>query len=481
MAFSRITITFNDDFINADEVSFTDSAADNLFFSVWVTLRSATTEVTTATPTGTPGEATAINYLAAFIADWGAGSFTTTQVLNVVTITQKTELVNFAGWIVRVSSDASHVIDSVGSIPFVATDRINVRSPYFLHAPIYDGIGTIFPTSVVYNIYIYTGDVVADKPVTPTYVFTKVPRYLNDQNIYIDISEEVQDYIENTFDGTLTHQSVFVQSEITTTHSAGTILDNNYVVAYDGFNLHADNVNFNPTESLMISNRAISVNYNDDISLPFYLGGDAYTIEYRKGVTVQDTFTVVPITIVDTDTTVQNVDKVNVVDTDNIRVQNTTQTTEFTIDVDVVTECIYDPVKVTFVNRHGIKQHFWTYKVSKEQLKTKNESYKSNVLNETIVNNAAVLSYDTARHTNKVFNKQANKSITLNTGYIAEDNNVIIEEILESESIWITVNSVIIPVNLTTKTLPLLTKRNDQLIKYTLKFDYSYNEIQNIR
>ena len=52
---------------------------------------------------------------------------------------------------------------------------------------------------------------------------------------------------------------------------------------------------------------------------------------------------------------------------------------------------------------------------------------------------------------------------------------------LNSEYIWLTIDNVIIPANLSTKSVALLTRTNDQLIKYKLNFDYSYNEIQNIR
>ena len=52
---------------------------------------------------------------------------------------------------------------------------------------------------------------------------------------------------------------------------------------------------------------------------------------------------------------------------------------------------------------------------------------------------------------------------------------------LESEYIWLTIDDVVIPVNLSTKSVPLLTKINDQLIKYKLNFDFSYNEVQKIR
>ena len=151
------------------------------------------------------------------------------------------------------------------------------------------------------------------------------------------------------------------------------------------------------------------------------------------------------------------------------------------IDVDIETECIYDPIKITFINRFGVLQDFYSYKVSKETIKSTNDDYNRSVLNEDIIGGIPVLSYNTSEHNKKTYNKQSKKSIELNTGYIAEDNNIIIEEMLNSEYIWLTIDNVIIPANLSTKSVALLTRTNDQLIKYKLNFDYSYNEIQNIR
>ena len=171
-----------------------------------------------------------------------------------------------------------------------------------------------------------------------------------------------------------------------------------------------------------------------------------------------------------------NADLVN-----NIRILNTDTQEETFIDVEVVTECIYDPVKITFVNRHGVLQEFYSYKVSKEQIKSTSDSYNKSILNEDVISNIPVLSYNTSEHRKREYNKQATKSIELNTGYLPEDNNVLIEEMLESEYVWLTVDNEIKPVNLTSKSVSLLTKTNDQLIKYKLNFDYSYNEVQNIR
>lgn len=476
MAFSRITITFNEDLIVTDDIGF--AYGFSVFSYDWVTLRSGSQEVTTGTPTATLGERAAINFTQSFIAD-NPSLYIVTQTTNEVQITSADELDVFSGG--TSSANVTFVIDSVASIPVVPTDRINVRSPYYLHAPIYDGVGTIIPESAEFKVFIYTGNIVTDKPVDPTYTYTKQPRFLNDQNIYIDVSEQIQDFIINTYSGTLIHQSVFVYTEITTTYSGGSIIETDSLLAYDGFNLHSEGVNYIPTDELMISNRYITVPTGGTLELPFFYGRDSYTVEARNGVTVLDSDNFTAVTITDTDTTVFEIALATDNGVNNLRVVNDTQATEYIIDVEVVNECIYDPVKLTFVNRFGVKQDFWCYKVSKEELKVKDENYNSNVLESSIVANKSVLSYDATRHNKKTFNKTASKSITLNTGYIPEDNNVILEEILESEYIWLTINNVVIPVNLTTKNLPLLTKRNDQLIKYTLKFDYSYSEIQNIR
>ena len=126
-------------------------------------------------------------------------------------------------------------------------------------------------------------------------------------------------------------------------------------------------------------------------------------------------------------------------------------------------------------------QDFYSYKVSKEQIKSTSDSYNRSILNEDVISGLPILSYNTTEHRKREYNKQATKSIELNTGYLPEDNNILIEEMLESEYIWLTLDNEIKPVNLTSKSVSLLTKTNDQLIKYKLNFDFSYNEVQNIR
>ena len=421
----------------------------------------------------------ATNFETALIRDLNPAIYSVVRVDNIITITSLNENLSFTAG----ASTFNGVAFSTTIEPTVL-QRINVRSPFFISAPIYDGSQIIQAETVTFEVYIYTGVLNVSKPTTPTYTYEKKPRFSNDTNIYIDVSRQVNDYIENIYNGTLLTQSVFVEIETTTTYFGGTLTQSNEYLALNGFNLHSENVNHLPTNEVLISNSTISVLSGQDINIPIYLGG-IDTLEINAYYTGQQTAvfteTITPITIVNTDEIVVNVDIPNFLQDGYIEIENQTTNEIVFFDVEVVTECIYEPVKITFLNRHGVLQDFYSYKVSKETIKSISDKYNRSVLKESVVNNIPIVSYSTTEHNTVNYNKQATKSIELNTGYIPEDNNVIIEEMTESEYVWLTIDNVIIPANLSTKSVPLLTKINDQLIKYKLNFDYSYNEVQNIR
>ena len=396
---------------------------------------------------------------------------------NVVTITALNESIAFSGGV----STFTGITFEVEFDLSVSVRRINVRSPFFISSPVFDGSNLVSSISTEYKVFIYEGVLNVSKPSTPTYTYTKKPRFLNDNNIYIDISRQVNDFINNTYNGTLVTQSVFVDIEVNNTYNGGVLTSNNVYLAVNGFNLHSENVNHLPSNDVLISNRSITVLKGKEINIPFYRSGGSYSIEFRNNTSVLDTQTITAIPLLSTNNIVQNITYLNADLVNNVRILNTDTQEETFIDVEVVTECIYDPVKITFVNRHGVLQDFYSYKVSKEQIKSTSDSYNRSILNEDVISGLPILSYNTTEHRKREYNKQATKSIELNTGYLPEDNNVLIEEMLESEYIWLTLDNEIKPVNLTSKSVSLLTKTNDQLIKYKINFDFSYNEVQNIR
>jgi hypothetical protein len=421
------------------------------------------------------------NCFDAFNRDLNPTLYSVTRTTNEVIVTTLTDQFTFES----ANSDFDGVTIVVDYTPLVGgLNRIHARSPYFISAPIFD-VDIKQVTSAKFDIYIYDGVLDTSKPSTPTYTYEKKPRYLGDNNIYIDVSKQISDFIDNKYNSILQTDCVFVEIDVTSNYSGGTISQVRKFLALNGYNLHSENVNHIPTDSIMISNSTISFLSGQDINLPIYLGGEkSIRIDLRGrrfGADILlDSVTIQQSEIINTNDIVAYATFNNVTDADYIQVIDNIDNDLF-IDLEIVTECIYDPVKITFVNRFGVLQDFYSYKVSKETIKSTNDDYNRSVLNEDVIGGIPVLSYNTSEHNKKTYNKQSKKSIELNTGYIAEDNNIIIEEMLNSEYIWLTIDSVIVPANLSTKSVALLTRTNDQLIKYKLNFDYSYNEIQNIR
>ncbi len=414
----------------------------------------------------------------AFLRDLNPSLYKVERTTNEVIVTTLTDQFTFDG----ANSDFDGVSIVVEYEPLTGgLNRIHARSPYFISAPVFDGTEVKAVTSAKIDIYIYEGVLDTSKPATPTYTYEKKPRYANDTNIYIDISRQISDYIDNKYNGTLQTDCVFVEVETTSTYSGGTIDDSKRFLALNGYNLHSQNVNHIPTQDVLISNSTISVLDGQDINIPVYLGGDGFTFYLIKDGDRIQQISVDTEEIVNTNDIVKYISFTTEQQPNAIEVRNNISLESVYLDLEIVTECIYTPVKITFVNRFGVLQDFYTYKVSKETIKSTNDSYNRSILQEDLIGGLPVLSYQPTEHRKREYNRQATKSIELNTGYIAEDNNVIIEEMLTSEYIWLTIDGVIIPANLSTKSVPLLTRINDQLIKYKLNFDFSYNEVQNIR
>lgn len=486
MALSRVKITFTDDFVDSDvlQIGLVVSGVSQSEQFDWGTLGGGDYVVTVGTPTGTPGETSAINFLSSFNTNLNPSSEYDTSITdNVVTLISNDEITVF-GYVFGSDEKFTFEIDAIsgGDGGYDNYKVANVRSPYFQVAPINNGSQNIDPTEVDFNLSIWSGNIVGDKPSTPNYTYNKKPRFISDKEIYITTDKQTSDLIEHEYNGTLNAKCVFVESNIITKYLDVTeqeLTSDKTVIAFDGYGGFKDGVN--PTfNDIMISNRHISVLSGENINIPFYKNGDNYTVYSRTGTTVIDTQSITNTEIINTSEAVEYLSFASN-GINNILISNTDTLEDTIISVEVITECTYAPIKCTFVNSRGALQDFYFFKSNKESAKFKNESYKRDTISSNIVGNNVVISYDNNKHTNKAYNKQGSKSIDVNSGYIDQDNNVLIEELLMSEYVWLTVDSVIYPVDVDTKSVEYLTRLNDQLIKYAIKFNYSFDIKQNIR
>ena len=78
---------------------------------------------------------------------------------------------------------------------------------------------------------------------------------------------------------------------------------------------------------------------------------------------------------------------------------------------------------------------------------------------------------------------QGQDRITMNTGYLNEEYNKVIEELMLSEQVWMyrDGNTTITPIIPTTKQVTFKTSLNDRLVDYTVNFDMAFDKINTVR
>ena len=72
-------------------------------------------------------------------------------------------------------------------------------------------------------------------------------------------------------------------------------------------------------------------------------------------------------------------------------------------------------------------------------------------------------------------------NITLNTGYVNDSYNQVIEELLMSPICWIEKDSQQLPIIPQNRQVTFKTSLNDKLANYTIEFKFAFDKINTIR
>jgi hypothetical protein len=381
--------------------------------------------------------------------------------------------------------------------------KINVRSPYYIK-PQQSGM-----QSAILDVYIYTGILTTDKPASPQYELTKNTIDSNDYVVF-ELAELIRDYIEIEFDGEYDSQCVWVEIDLTRyslPNGGGSSLGgtNIELIALDGYGYFHEGKNPELSRGLLMSNRSIFRLNDSNVRIPVFTEDTNSVAFYYQG-TLKRT-----LTISDSTNTNGQIDYVTVSGSDNTdtyeeRVVADGGTLEVsgcltdfleTIDIglvdevwvatdagvdivkiNTVDECKYEPYKVTFVNKYGALQDLWFFKKSVETTDVTSEQFKASIFSQ------ADNTYKTYQHQQQAFMSQGKDRITMNTGYVNDDHNAVIEELLLSEQVWytkITDEELVVPVIPRTKTVTYKTSINDKLANYTIEFEHAFDKINNIR
>jgi hypothetical protein len=335
------------------------------------------------------------------------------------------------------------------------------------------------------DLYIWEG-LITNQPSIPQYEINKA-RIDTQNNITIEIGELVRDYLEITFNDDYLSQTRWVRAVVDYfneadepyTYSNPQVFD---FVATDGYGYFEDGTNPELSRNVLISADNIYLPENTASKIPIFAEGvgkviidstttdiinnngqcrgndGSYTDDNCQNTAHKILYITVP----------QNSSTIQVYDTDDTTLLKTIRVTN-------QCEPKYTPYKITFLNKYGAFQDLYAFKKSVEETNVKDETFKRN----TVSNNTST--YQTYEGQKQRYNVNSNSSITLNTGFIKEDMNATIEELFFTENVWIRYEGKTLPVIPSTKSMQYKTVLNDKLINYTIKLDFAFDKINNVR
>lgn len=371
--------------------------------------------------------------------------------------------------------------------------KINTRSPYYIT------IGPITNlTQVDMQLYVYTGTKITDRSSTGLFILQS---FAIKNIVTFEISEIVNDYILNTFDGEYSSENVWVEYRtknyiqgVPGSYSSFTVLR-----GFNGYGYFEDGANPQNDFGLLQSNNVIlklddvaaviPVDTETTNRVTYELNGNViYTktissslesdeqIEYVSNITNGiDDF---EDRVIQDGGTFENsvclkefANDFTLFDFDTIYIETGQEVIPLTVEN--IIECKYQPLKVTFINKYGALQDIWFFKKHIEQLKTTTEKFKRNII--------ANGTYDISRHQEKTLTKNGKETLTLNTGYYPEQYNDVFKQMQLSEDCWIEIENKTLPINVTSSSFAYKTQINDKLINYTIELEYAFDTINNIR
>lgn len=300
-----------------------------------------------------------------------------------------------------------------------------------------------------------------------TIQYTLVKSATAGANMLWEIAELCRDFINITYDGSYTAETLAIISTLTShasTDGSGTALTTSTItdVGYDGYGTFTEGSNpivpFGSRPTWLISGDPNHTGINDEyyIYVPNNTSGSVPYITAAEALGYSTYST--------SDTDIQGSPA-------GIRMNiNRIDCTKYG-----------NGHKITFVNKFGALQDLWFF------LKSVNTTTKKQEQFQRVVTNTAGV-YSPYVHTKQDYNTVANTSITLSSGYYPEWANQWFEQLLLSEQVWLTrldptnPNSTqYVPVNVKKNSMVQKTSLNDKLIDYTFDFDMSFDYINNIR
>lgn len=355
------------------------------------------------------------------------------------------------------------------------TSYISTKSPYMLFTT------TTTKTYGVFDIFIYQGTQTTGRSINPTY---QLVSSTFDTKGNVEISPFIDSITEQQFDGMYATNGVWVDHQYTLTDDIGNITGSPTTIisefALPGYSYFEDGLNYISvnTNGLLIDNDEIQIAVGEGVTVPIFT-------DVTETVTLKDvdnnTLNTVDVTSLTGNTSSSKIFYYQFVgeypgELGSLEVKSAVGTT--TIKIVEVTECKYDPIKITFLNRYGVLQDLWFFKRKDVTMNVTQDEYKRSLID------ISTESYNTFNHQKQVYNKVAKEVVDLNSGFVPESFNPVFKQLLISDRVWMTgdINGVntIRPVNVTNSAFDFKYKLDEKLINHSIKLDLAFDTINNI-
>lgn len=379
--------------------------------------------------------------------------------------------------------------------------KINARSNFYLTQTASSGYEIV---TVNIDLYIYTGERIAGRAVTPTYSLTKT---VNKTNSSFSISSFIKDFIDTKFNGVYEHEIVFcdigltILERNTSDNTMQTLPPDDFYCykAYFGYGYFEDGLNPTNEELIMLSNDTIitykgsvanipidsliNENQSQPVVVKHYIGDDLY---YQEEISVTDLsgdaivyISNSPLNLYDFEQRVLSDSGVYennscLIETSKSFIKDTKievllGSKTKTIKINTVYECLHTPIKATFYNMFGALQDLWFFKGSKTSLDVESESYRRDNLIDG--------SYSVSDHSYKNFLKNGKEKLKLYSGFYPESYNEVFRQFMLAEDVWIEYNGQTLPVNLKSNSHEFKTRIREGLISFEIDVELAYDKI----
>jgi len=364
------------------------------------------------------------------------------------------------------------------TIPTISKDDIILsRSPYNLFIE-----PNILFDSAEIELRIYRGEYDVDKPNTPQFTLSNQVIKAGQTKINFEISKYVNDYCKSNIpvfaagiNTSTSYDSVWLETTLTAFYLGNTIaqqIKNYYAV--DGFGYHTELMNPKIQTNVLssINNHIIYNNPNEPLKdYPLYFITEGLTNIKINGVnafyTLNPAFNNQLVSYINagsllTDELLPNPFL--------IRFEYESGNEDHYITQKF--ECRFPIYNCFFRNKYGAWQSIPFTLRNKQSFDVEVSEYMPVI--------STFGEYSLLSHQQKTFNPNVKEKITCNTDFIPEEYNVLFDELMLSEFVYLETDGVYLPVNVNKKSFERKTRLFDRLIQYTMEFEYSFNKLNQV-